>query len=88
MSDEKSKTAYEATLTTPDQDLVLDELRASLTEWLIAQANKGVNHSLVLTSLMLFTASGVAPTTISKEAFIDMMGRYYDIYRMALGAQS
>ena len=83
-----SDKTYQAKTTTPEQDRVLDELRASLVEWLLKTNEKGIDHSIVLTALMLFTASGVAATEIPKEAFLDMMSRYYDIYRTTLKAQS
>jgi hypothetical protein len=79
---------YRAEVSTPEQDKILDDLRVGLREWLGAAADKGVDHSLALTALMLFTASGASTTDIPKQAFIDLMGKYYDAYKTALKAQS
>ena len=87
MSDDKL--TYEAQTTTPEQDKILAELNESLTEWLRVQVDdKKIDHSLLLTALMVFTSSAVSATDIPKEAFVDLMGRYYDIYRTKLKAQS
>jgi hypothetical protein len=38
---------------------------------------------------MLFTASGAAShVDIPREAFTDLMGRYFDMYRASLNKQS
>ncbi len=79
---------YRAEVSTPEQDKILDDLRDGLREWLATAAGKGVDHSLALTALMLFVASGASATDIPKQAFIDLMSRYYDAYKTALKAQS
>ena len=79
---------YQAQVSTPEQDKILDDLREGLRAWLKGAGEQNIDHSLVLTSLMLFTASGVSATNIPKEAFVDLMGRYYDMYKAALKKQS
>lgn len=66
--------------TTPEQDAQLQELRAGLSKWLTLEAAKDTDHRLCLTALMLFTASGVASAEIPREEFLDLIGRYYDLY--------
>jgi hypothetical protein len=72
---------YEVTTTTPEQGKQLDHLRTGLTTWLMQAEQRGIPHEIALTALMVFTASGVASSEIPREAFVDLMGRYYDIYR-------
>jgi hypothetical protein len=79
---------YQAQVSTPEQDKILDDLREGLRVWLKGVSEKGVDHSLVLTALMLFTASGAAATDIPREAFVDLAGRYFDMYKKTLKAQS
>jgi hypothetical protein len=66
--------------TTPEQDARLQELRAGLSRWLTLEAERNTDHRLCLTALMLFTASGVASAGIPREEFLDLIGRYYDLY--------
>jgi hypothetical protein len=82
------KDSYEAHVTTPEQDAQLKKLREGLQEWLTKAAEGGVEHGLALTALMLFTASGAASTDIPREAVLDLMGRYYDLYKKSYKAQS
>ncbi len=71
--------------TTPEQDEILAALRAGLRDWLLDAGHNGVDHSLALTALMLFTASGAAGvTSVTKEDFLDLMGRYFDSYRKSI----
>jgi hypothetical protein len=72
---------YQVTTTTPLEDQQLEYLRAGLVTWLAQAEQKGIEHNLALTALMLFASSGVAASAIPREAFIDLMTRYYDIYR-------
>jgi hypothetical protein len=80
--------SYQAQVTTPAEDKILDDLREGLRTWLLDASNRGVDHSLAITALMLFVASGVAATDIPREAYLDLAGRYYDMYRKTLKAQS
>ncbi len=79
---------YQAHVSTPEEDAQLQHLREGLQEWLKKAADEGIEHGLALTALMLFTASGAAATDIPREAVLDLMGRYYDIYRKNFKAQS
>jgi hypothetical protein len=68
--------------TSPEQDKILAELREGLRDWLIDAGRKGIDHSLALTALMLFTSSGAAGVaSITREEFLDLLGRYFDHYR-------
>lgn len=80
--------SYQAHVSTPAEDAILAELREGLQAWLKAAADKNIEHGLALAALMLFTASGAATTDISREAFVDMMSKYFDIYRKNFRAQS
>lgn len=80
--------SYQAQVSTPEEDAILAELREGLQAWLKASADKGIEHGLALAALMLFTASGASATDIPREAFIDLMTKYYDIYRANFKAQS
>jgi hypothetical protein len=77
----KMKKTYQAHVSTPEEDATLAELREGLQAWLKASADKGIEHGLVLAALMLFSASGAAATDVSREAFVDLMGKYFDVYR-------
>lgn len=79
---------YQAQVSTPEQDKILNELREGLSAWLVEAGKKNVDYSLALTALMLFTASGVVGANISKQVFLDLMGRYHDMYQAALKKQS
>ena len=79
---------YQAQVTTPEQDKILDELRKGLSWWLVGAGEKNIDYSLALTALMLFTASGAAGAATPREAFLDLMGRYYDMYVTAMKKQS
>ena len=79
---------YQAHVSTPEEDKIMNELGESLRAWMDGRITKNTDCSLVLTTLMLFTASGVVAANISKEAFIDLMGRYYDMHLAALKKQS
>lgn len=82
---------YQAQLSTPEEDKILNELGESLSAWLrerLAGMDQKNAYSLALTTLMLFTASAGAGSNISKEAFVDMMSRYFDVHRAALKKQS
>ncbi len=71
--------------TTPEQDEILADLRAGLRDWLLDAGRRGVDHSLALTALMLFTSSGAAGvTSVTREAFLDLMGKYFDSYRQRI----
>ena len=70
--------------TTPEQDKILDDLREGLRQWLLRAGERDVEHDLCLTALMLFTASGVASSNIDKDAFLQVMGHYYDAYRKGI----
>jgi hypothetical protein len=75
-----SMKTYETT--TPEQDKILAELRAGLRDWLLGADRKGIDHSLALTALMLFTSSGAAGVAnITREEFLDLLGKYFDLYR-------
>ena len=66
--------------TTPEEDMILQELRGGLRVWLEGAANRQVPHKLCLTALMLFTTSGTAAAGISKDRMLAAMSRFYDIY--------
>jgi len=83
-----TKNSYQAHVSTPEEDAQLQRLREGLQDWLKRSADDGVEHGLALTALMLFTASGAAATDIPREALVDLMGRYYDIYRKNFKEQS
>jgi len=68
--------------TTPEQDKILDGLRAGLRAWLLDAGRQGIDHSLAMTALMLFTASGAASSmSITREEFLGVMALYFDTYR-------
>lgn len=79
---------YQAHVSTPEEDKIINELGESLSAWMAGRITKNTDRSLVLTTLMLFTASAAVPANVSKEAFIDLMGRYYDMHLAALKKQS
>lgn len=79
---------YQAHVSTPEEDKIINELGESLSAWMADWITKNTDRGLVLTALMLFTSSAAVPANVSKEAFVDVMGRYYEMYRAALKKQS
>ncbi len=73
---------------TPEQDKQLEELQQSLEDWVKAANAKGIDLGVVLTALMLFTASAAAPADIEREEFLDALGKYLDMYRGLMKRQS
>lgn len=77
-----------AEFSTPEQDKVIGELRDSLAKWLAQAALDGYDHSLALTALMMFTASGAVSThRVSRDEFLEVMGMYFDLYMRNAAAE-
>jgi hypothetical protein len=78
-----------AELSTPEQDKAIGELRDRLAAWLAQAAHDGYDHSLALTALMMFTASGAVSTKrVEREEFLEVMAMYFDLYTRSADAEA
>lgn len=67
--------------TTPEQDKEIGELRMRLVEWIAQATLDGYDTPLVLTTLMMFAASGaVSSRRVERDEFLKVMGMYFDMY--------
>ncbi len=78
-----------AEFSTPEQDEMIRQLRDRLSAWLARAVLDGYDHSLALTALMMFTASGaVSAKRVEREEFLEVMGMYFDLYTREANAEA